>query len=305
MTGKLAVLILTKNEDLHIARCLDSLSSLSADVFIVDSGSNDTTAKIANSYSATFLYHKFVCQSQQINWAISNLLISYEWVIRLDADEYLTVDLAALISAQLPLIPRHVNGIQVHRRLFFMQHDIRYGGINPTPCLRIFRPRYATCERRLMDEHIVVSGLIHTFNAELIDNNLRPLSYWLSKHNEYSSREALQSVFPVSSYFGPMVNSMCSLHGLPAVKRFIKDNIYLRLPCSIRAFSYFLIRYFLFFGFLDGFRGFCFHFLHAFVYRLVVDLKIIEIRRFLASRRPDIPSASEVSVALYGRDFFN
>jgi hypothetical protein len=71
-----------------------------------------------------------------------------------------------------------------------------------------------------------------------------------------------------------------SLSGSPVErKRWFKEKFYLRLPLFSRAFLYFIYRYFLRFGFLDGKEGLIFHFLQGFWYRFLIDAKIYEVNK--------------------------
>ena len=87
----IAVIILQKNEKLHIKRCLEKLAPLDPrQIFVVDCYSTDGSDKIAAEMGATVVYHEWPGnQAAQFNWALDNLPIESQWVLRLDADEYL------------------------------------------------------------------------------------------------------------------------------------------------------------------------------------------------------------------------
>ena len=101
----LAVIVLTKNEEPNLARCLSSLSSLPVDLLVVDSGSTDRTIEIAHAFGAVVLYHPWKNHSAQVNWAIEHLETDAQWVARLDADEHMTPELVDELSQSLPLLP--------------------------------------------------------------------------------------------------------------------------------------------------------------------------------------------------------
>lgn len=90
MNISISVVILTYNERLHIERCIKSALRISDKVYVVDSHSNDGTQEMARSLGAIVVEHDYVNQAQQMQWAIDNLKIVTDWIIRLDADEYLT-----------------------------------------------------------------------------------------------------------------------------------------------------------------------------------------------------------------------
>lgn len=284
MQKSLAVIILTKNEEANLDRCLASLASLDCDVFVVDSGSTDRTLEIAAEYGAHILRHPWKNYSDQMNWAIANLQSSSKWVLRLDADEYLTQRLADEIRATLPTAQLSCSGFYVKRRFMFLGKWMKHGGMYPLWHLRIWRKGTARCEERWMDEHMVlVSGIAQKLNGDLVDDNEKDLTFWIEKHNHYSNREALDLLAIAARQ-----NGENQLTGQAARKRWVKESLYSRGPLFFRAFAYWTFRYFLQFGFLDGREGLIFHFLHAFWYRFLVDAKIME-RDFLArySNRKD------------------
>lgn len=87
----LAVIILQKNEKLHIKRCWEKLAPLAPrQIFVVDCFSTDGSDKIASEMGATVVYREWPGNhAQQFNWALDNLPIKTTWILRLDADEYL------------------------------------------------------------------------------------------------------------------------------------------------------------------------------------------------------------------------
>ena len=69
----LVVIILTFNEEVHIARAIDSVKDLAREVLVVDSGSSDMTVEIAKSKGARVLENKFINHGVQFNWALRQL----------------------------------------------------------------------------------------------------------------------------------------------------------------------------------------------------------------------------------------
>ena len=107
----LAVIVLTYNEERHIARCLASIAAISREVYVVDSHSTDETVNIARSMGATVLQHPFVNQAKQFNWALDNAPVAANWLMRLDADEIIEADLAGEINEKFPTLPSDVAGV--------------------------------------------------------------------------------------------------------------------------------------------------------------------------------------------------
>jgi glycosyltransferase involved in cell wall biosynthesis len=281
----LTAIVLTLNEARHLPRCLESIQRIGASVLVVDCFSTDDTVTIAETFGAKVLQHPFLNHASQFNWALSQLDDTVEWVLRLDADEYLTPLLIEEIQSRLPGMEAHVDGVYCGRRMTFQGKLIRFGGVFPIRVLRLFRKGRGQCENRWMDEHIKVAGATENFKGEIIDDNLQSLTWWTAKHNGYSSREAVD-LLNLKYKFMPH-DSVASLRNASeaGVKRWLKESVYARLPGGFRAFTYFFYRYIVRLGFLDGSSGTAFHFLQGFWYRYLVDVKIAEVERYIATHR--------------------
>lgn len=277
----LSFIILTKNEELNLPTCLESLRSLDTQIFIVDSGSTDATVEIAKSYGCEVVEHSFVNQAQQLNWALSNLELKTNWVMRLDADERLTPELAKELAEILANTPSEISGYQCKRRVYFMGRWIRHGGYYPTWLLRVWRNGIGTCEQRWMDEHMVLAkGKLASLKFDIIDDNLKDLTFWTDKHNRYSDREVQDLLMSESTPDALLTEkNQINLDAQAKQRRWVKKNLYSRSPLFLRAFLYFIFRYTIGLGFLDGKEGLIFHFLQGFWYRFLVDAKLFEHRR--------------------------
>ena len=283
----LTVVIITKNEEKNIRKCVESFRGIAKRFVVVDSGSTDRTKSICESLneklketgaSLDFYFHEFVSHSEQLNWAFSNTLIDTEWTMRIDADEEIMEALAVEIQGKLSGIEPPINGIIVRRRTIFMGRWIKHGGRYPEYLLRIFRTGKASCEMKVMDEHIVLSeGNTITFDHDLIDNNQKDLEWWTSKHNWYSNKEVIDHMMNLSgeSYVEAGGSSTQA-----KIKRIIKDGGYYKLPLFFRAHFYYIYRYYFKLGFLDGPEGRIFHFLQAYWYRFLVDAKLYECDKY-------------------------
>jgi glycosyltransferase involved in cell wall biosynthesis len=261
----ISVIILTYNEELNVENCLKSVADWANEIIVVDCFSTDKTKEIAKKYTIKIAEHTFINQAQQFNWALDNLEIKNDWILRLDADEYITEELKKEISEILAGIPSEVSGFYIKRRVYFMNRWIKHGGYYPLWFLRFFKKGKARSEEREMDEHLVLTeGKSGNLKNDFIDNNRKNLTWWTEKHNKYATREANDVV-----------------KGNYGIK---KKVFYYRLPPFFRVFCYFIYRYFFQLGFLDGKEGLIFHTLHAFWYRFLIDAKIYEQRKNLEDR---------------------
>lgn len=285
--SEISVLILTYNEERHIVRAIRSVSSFADQVVVIDSFSTDNTVRLSEQEGAMVLQHKFINQAQQIRWAMGASGIASEWIMRLDADEYVTKELAEEISLGLSGLPSDVNGILLKRRLHFMGRWIRHGGFYPVAPLRVWRNGKAEVESRMMDEHMyLLSGRTIQFRNDIVDDNLNSLSWWIAKHNQYATREAAEWLGQRFHFLLPQEKVLYG-SGQVENKRWIKRNMYDRMPLLFRAFVYFLYRYWIQLGFLDGKPGLVWHFLQGFWYRFLVDAKILQV--IWMSQRNNLP----------------
>lgn len=285
--------ILTFNEEQHLARCIASVQAVATNVVVVDCSSTDATLDIARAHGARVLQHAWVNHAAQFNWALTQLGADTEWVLRIDADEVLTPALIEEIRTRLPGIGPEIDGVYWGRRMTFQGRLIRHGGVFPVRVLRLFRHGRGQCENRWMDEHIKVAGPTVDFAGEMIDDNLNSLTWWTDKHNRYASREAVD-LLNLEYRFMPH-DTVASLRGgkQAGVKRWLKERVYARLPGGFRAFAYFFYRYVLRLGFLDGQAGTAFHFLQGFWYRYLVDAKVVEVKRYMREHRVGVVEAIE------------
>ena len=254
MKVDLTVLILTYNEELHIRRAIESVRHIANEIIVVDSNSTDKTIQIAVELNARVLQNTFINQAQQVQWAIDHAGIQSKWTLRLDADEFLTPELQQEIVDRLPTLEQEITGVELTRRVFFMGSWIRFGGYYPIKLLRIWRTGLAAIEQRNMDEHTyLLKGKSMVFNNDFVDENLNNLAWWTEKHNTYSTREAIDILkqLPENNH-DQVVESALTPNSQASQKRWMKKNLYLRLPLFLRAFLYFHYRYWIKLGVLDG-----------------------------------------------------
>ena len=273
----IAVVILSKDENLHIGRCLEKLAPLEArQILVVDCYSTDGSDKISADMGATVVQHEWPgLHAKQFNWALDNLPIKASWVLRLDADEYLYPETIEEVKRLLPkwdgakvsdgVLPPDVTSLSLARARVFCGRKIRFGGTAHIPMVRFFKYGIGRCQDRAMDEHIVTSsGRDYRLKGEFADHNLNTMDWWREKHRGYAKREAADALA------GEQFKSSKSL--------------YYRFPPYLRAFIYFSIRYFVLLGFLDGYAGWMWHFWQGLWYRCLVDREIGRMR-FLNRRR--------------------
>ena len=273
----LTVVILTFNESRHIERCIRSAQRVADDILVVDALSTDDTVALARRLGARVMQNSWRNHSTQMNWALANGGIRSDWVMRLDADEYLDEQLVSNVKPAIANAGGDIGAFELNRRIRFLGHPIRHGGMAPLWVTRLWRKGRAHCESRWMDEHMVLSnGKISRVPGLIIDDNLNSLAWWTAKHNDYSSREAIDVLdqrhgLGMAADVGPALNRQAR------TKRWLKTRVYARLPLGLRPWLYFFYRAVLRCGFCDGARGMVFHTLQGLWYRLLVDAKVLEV----------------------------
>ena len=275
----IAAVILTYNEEQHIARCIQSLDGIADEVFIVDSFSNDKTVEIALELGAKVYQNPWKNYATQFNWGLENCPIQSEWVWRIDADEYIEPVKSEPIKQQIDQLNKDVSGIYVKRKIVFLGKELLHGGWFPVWHLKIWKLGKGYCENRWMDEHIkLAEGTTAQIDCVQVDRNLNNLSWWTEKHNSYATREMIDMFDTKYSIFGDKHVKAKFFGTDEQRKRWLKVR-YVNMPLFVRPVINFFYRYIFRLGFLDGKQGLVWHFLQGFWYRFLVDTKIYELSR--------------------------
>jgi glycosyltransferase involved in cell wall biosynthesis len=275
MSTKITVIVITYNEEYNIRQCLESVKGFTDDIIVIDSKSTDSTVEIAKDYTKNIYIIEQGHWAEIRNWAMRNADIKYEWVLFLDADEVLTSDLKLEISQLIESDPAD-NGFYIKRRFIFLNKWLKHGGLYPE-VLRLFRYKYTTYIMAGDVEYALVEGKTGKLKSDIIHNDLKPISYWIEKHNRISARAVDQYFLEKEMGFRPNENlpAEFELEG-GAYKHWIKKNLWDKIPLIARPFIIFGYAYFFKLGILDGVEGFYYHSLQAFWYRILISVKIKE-----------------------------
>jgi hypothetical protein len=169
--------------------------------------------------------------------------------------------------------------------------------------LRLWHHSQGRIENRWMDEHIALNDPVtQRLEVDIVDDNLNSVSWWIGKHNGYATREMLD-LLNQRYRFLPLDDALKhnKTDTQARLKRIVKERIYQHLPLFVRPLLYFLFRYLIRLGFLDGRKGFAFHFMQGFWYRALVDLKMLEAEGWIAaSSRRDADALRSLLAAKTG-----
>ncbi len=276
----LSVVILTLNEETNLPVCLASVGDWVQQVFVVDAGSSDRTREIAEESGAVVVEHPFETHAAQWRWALENLPIRTDWILALDADQRVTPQLAHELCHLDPAALDGVDGLYINRRQCFRDHWIRHGGYYPKYLLKMFRRGKVVIDPAdLVDHHFYIPGPVKKLHHDLIEANKKEddISFWIEKHNRYATLLAREEFHWRRTLRETAIEP--SLIGSPDQKSLALKHLWRRMPLYVRPFLYFVYRYFFRGGFLDGKEGAIFHFLQAFWFRLLVDIKLDEMQR--------------------------
>lgn len=281
MKKSIAAIVLTKNEEKHIVRCLESIRDVCDDIVVVDCFSDDRTVELAESFGARVVQHPWKNYATQLNYGIHQCGITADWIWRIDADEYIEGGLGQAVNDFIQTAPDDVNGIYVRKRIDFMGKPLMHGGWYPSYHLKVFRRGHGDCENRWMDEHIrLFDGRAITIEqGNQVDANLNDLTWWTEKHNGYATREMADMLMMEYGLDATAEEVVPKFFGTEEQrKRWLKIK-YIKTPLFVRPFINFTLRYIIKGGFLDGKEGFLWHILQGFWYRMLVDAKIFELKK--------------------------
>src|SRR5215471_10927864 len=260
-TLPITVIVAARNEAHNLPRCLESLRC-AGEVYVVDSQSTDATVQIAESYGAHVVqFHYRGGWPKKRQWAMDSLPLTYEWIFLVDADEALTPELAAEIRSAIRN-PAY-DGYYVALRMFFLGRELRHSGASFYK-LSLFRRGKGRFECRLRDqdpsmadmeihEHVVLEedskSRTARLKSPLLHHNVESLSRYIHKHDEYSNWEA--RVWCEGENNARDLKP--SLFGSQAQRRRWLRKRFFALPGS--SVLFFLYKYILALGFLDGIPG--------------------------------------------------
>ena len=287
-----SVVVLTHMEEANIASCLRSVAGWADDIHVVDSGSSDRTLEIAEQFAHHVHRHAYVDHTTQIQYVLNEVPLRHDWLLLLDADHVVTRELQQSIDSMLLTERSGIDLYYFPQVYVFQGQEIR----SLKKWGRLIKHKNVKVEGgELVDFRYLSKGPIGYLHGHVIEHNLKEndLDFWIDKHQKFASRMAIEEVLRRSGALRWSIRP--KLLGNPDERLVWMKNRWYALPLFVRPFIYFGYRYFWKLGFLEGKTGFVFHFLQAFWFRMVVDVKLADLERRLASR--------DVTIADLNRDF--
>ena len=197
---RVSVIIPTLNEAKNLPRCLDHLR-WADEVVIVDSGSTDGTEAIAQAYGAKVIQFQWDGQyPKKKNWALRHAPLMHDWVLVVDADEWITPELAEEIEHAIKNPADNV-GYYINRKFIFMGGWIRHCGYYPSWNLRLIKRGFGEYEQLTgigntgsgdneVHEHVTARGEVGYLNNDMLHFAFPNIHTFVEKHNRYSNWEA-------------------------------------------------------------------------------------------------------------------
>ncbi len=274
-----SILILTKNEEINIERCIGSVA-WSDDIVVFDSFSEDRTVELAEGLGARVVQRRFDNWSAHQNWAVEHIRFKHSWVYYTDADELCDATLRDELQC-LEKVSGDAVAFQVRRKDYFMGRWLRRSQLYPTWITRVFRPEKIRYER-LVNPVAVVDGPTGALQGHIIHYPFsHGVGHWFERHNNYSSMEAQDLLHEVKAplKFSELVSTDAAIR-----RRALKTLAY-RLPG--RPLLMFVYLYFIRWGLLDGLPGLRYSIMRA-MYEYMIDLKVAEHRHRDRAKRGNI-----------------
>lgn len=185
MSVRISVVLITKNAASSLNTCLQSCRSFD-DIVVVDSGSSDETMSIAQGYGARVIHQDWLGFGRQKQFAVRQA--RNDWVLCLDADEWLSEKLLKQIS-ELPDNPGF-GAYRFARCNKFMGRFLRHGEGYPDLSLRLFDRRRARWSDDLVHEYVRADGEVGQLAGDLMHESGEDIFAYLAKQNRYTDLQA-------------------------------------------------------------------------------------------------------------------
>lgn len=185
MLAPFSVVLITKNAATHLETCLRSCTEV-AEIIVVDCGSNDQTIEIAEKFGARVILQAWLGFGPQKQFAVDQA--SHDWVLCLDADEWLSIELLNNIKHILSY--PQFTAYRFARCNKFMGRFLRHGEGYPDLSLRLFDRRHAHWSDDLVHEYVVAEGEVGRLDGDLMHESGEDIARYLEKQNRYTSLQA-------------------------------------------------------------------------------------------------------------------
>jgi len=162
---RLSCFVICQDEERNLSRCLESVAWCE-ELVVVDGGSRDRTPEIARRYTDRVLSNPWPGHAAQKQFALT--ATRGDWVLNVDADEFVTVDLASEIRVALAAVPDGVDGFTIDRLVAYLGRWWFRGALRPRPVLRLLRRGRAFWGGKDPHERAIVAGSVRRLRKPLV-----------------------------------------------------------------------------------------------------------------------------------------
>lgn len=264
-----SVIILTRDEEANIGRCLTSVA-WADQVVVLDSGSVDETVLIAKTLGAEVVEQPWLGFAAQREFALRLPLLRHDWVYFVDADEWVSPQLAQEVSDKLR--DPACAAFALRFRLVFQGTWIRHcGWYSASWIVRLMDRGHVAYDGSPVGERVQVDGPVHRLDNDIVDDDLKGLATWLHKHVGYAQLEADRRgrLVPVAARL--RVLRRRENDARPLSRALLKDVIFPSVPAKPAAM--FIYMYLIRLGMFDGRAGLQFCLFHAWYETSVAALR--------------------------------
>jgi len=187
---KITGIVITKNEELNIKDCLESIKWLD-EIIIVDSNSEDKTIEIAKTYTDNIYSISIENIPEKRKYSLSQTKISNNWILFLDADERITPELRDEIQSLDQ--SEGTNGYYINRRNYYLGKWIKHCGIYPDYTLRLFRKDKGKVIDRIIHEGIEVEGESAKLENDMLHYSYKDIEQLVNKIDFFSTSQAQEN----------------------------------------------------------------------------------------------------------------
>ena len=270
----ITIVIPTKNEEKNLPGCIASIGkNFSSEIVLVDSGSSDRTKEIAYENGISVIEFNWNGQfPKKRNWYLRNHRPKTEWVLFIDADEYLTEEFKQELEQKLNCNNNFV-GYWLNYSIYFLGKKLKGG--YPLTKLALFKVGSGEYERideerwsnhdMEIHEHPILTGEVGTIKSKIDHQDFRGISHYINKHNEYASWEASRYLMDIED-----ISKTSKWTWKQKIKYKLVESVFVG-PI------YFIGSFFFMGGFKDGKIGFTFAILKM-SYFTQIYCKIKELR---------------------------
>ena len=258
----ISAVVFTKNEEINITECLNSLKNF-GEIVVLDSSSIDRTAKIASELGARVIVFKWNGKyPKKRQWSLEQVEYKNDWILFVDADERITVNFVTELRDFMANSTDSFSAASIPIDYYFAGKRLKHGQRpRKTALLRVGKVKFPVIDDLAADGmgeleghyQPMISGKTRNFHNSIKHNDNDPISTWMSRHINYAKWEAHLLMNPETK-----IEVDSSKNGI--------STWFHKLP--LRPFAFFIYSYFMKFGFLDGRAGFDYAFAKSWYYWL-------------------------------------